>query len=89
MLSLTHVLPDWLSSKERNVSPTEASRANARYRNVVPAGWCTADQASRMFALPGVTPPGVVSNDQCAGSPSFVPPANVVSCSFGSSLWTT
>jgi hypothetical protein len=89
LLSFVQVRPDWLSSNVRNVSPVGALRANARYRKVLPVGWSTADQASRMFALPGVTPPGVFSMDQCAGSPSFVPPANVVSSAFGSSLCFT
>ena len=39
--------------------------------------------------LPGVTPPVIVSNVQCAGSPSFVPPANCVSFALSSGLWPT
>ena len=84
-----HVPPIRLSSNVRNVSPDGALRENARYRNVLPDGWSTADHASRMLSLPGVTPPAFVLNVQCAGSPSFVPPANCVSCSLGSWLRTT
>ena len=87
--SFLQVPPIRLSSNVRNVSPDGALRENARYRNVLPDGWSTADHASRMLSLPGVTPSAFVLNVQCAGSPSFVPPANCVSRSLGSWLRTT
>ena len=49
------------------------------YRNVSGPTWSTDDHASRMLALPGVTPPLSVVRSQPPGSSSLLPPLKALS----------